>query len=285
MPLESGSSQSAISHNIATEVKAGHPVKQAAAIAYSEARGDAETYTVKNHDGRWWTGNGWSGDAENAKKMSKAAAENLSKDGHARVVVATRDDAAPLKEDVDVLKVKRAMALKDNNVHLAQSFQKRIVELEAKAKTDSTPQEMKAKEDGTDDKQLGRSYKNPYSKERTPTLHAAYKKAYDEAKVDEKRADVVTPQLTSEYRDDAAVGGIGAKLDAAVKRADVLEARATKLGGRADASRYWEVQVRFNNGSVQHYVSDSGEAGAQRKKELFDKNENVKSTKLIPPGR
>jgi len=41
MPLESGSSQAVISRNIATEVKAGHPVKQAAAIAYSKARGDA----------------------------------------------------------------------------------------------------------------------------------------------------------------------------------------------------------------------------------------------------
>ena len=40
MPLETGSSQATISKNIATEVRAGKPVKQAAAIAYSKARGD-----------------------------------------------------------------------------------------------------------------------------------------------------------------------------------------------------------------------------------------------------
>lgn len=40
MPLESGSSKATISNNIATEVRAGKPQKQAAAIAYSKARGD-----------------------------------------------------------------------------------------------------------------------------------------------------------------------------------------------------------------------------------------------------
>jgi len=40
VPLESGKGQKTISKNIATEVRAGKPVKQAAAIAYSKARGD-----------------------------------------------------------------------------------------------------------------------------------------------------------------------------------------------------------------------------------------------------
>ena len=40
MPLEAGKSKEDISKNIATEVNAGKPVKQAAAIAYSKARGD-----------------------------------------------------------------------------------------------------------------------------------------------------------------------------------------------------------------------------------------------------
>lgn len=37
MPLRRGSSRKIISQNIRTEVKAGRPVKQAVAIAYSKA--------------------------------------------------------------------------------------------------------------------------------------------------------------------------------------------------------------------------------------------------------
>ena len=42
MPLETGSSNVVISHNIATEVKAGKSEAQAAAIAYNNAGRDAD---------------------------------------------------------------------------------------------------------------------------------------------------------------------------------------------------------------------------------------------------
>ncbi len=38
MPLKTGKSKAAFKQNIATEVKAGKPVKQAVAIAYSKKR-------------------------------------------------------------------------------------------------------------------------------------------------------------------------------------------------------------------------------------------------------
>lgn len=42
MPLEKGTSKEVISQNIATEVRAGKPQKQAVAIAYNVARGDMD---------------------------------------------------------------------------------------------------------------------------------------------------------------------------------------------------------------------------------------------------
>ena len=47
MPLESGTSKSAFSNNVKTEMKAGKPQKQAVAIAYSKARGDASDPDAK----------------------------------------------------------------------------------------------------------------------------------------------------------------------------------------------------------------------------------------------
>lgn len=41
MPLKSGYGKKTISRNIATEIRAGRPVKQAVAIAYSMARKSA----------------------------------------------------------------------------------------------------------------------------------------------------------------------------------------------------------------------------------------------------
>jgi hypothetical protein len=54
MPLKEGSSSETISSNIATEIKAGKPQDQAAAIAYSKARGDATEVTLASPDNRFF---------------------------------------------------------------------------------------------------------------------------------------------------------------------------------------------------------------------------------------
>jgi len=50
MPLKEGSSEKVVGENIATEIRHGHDPKQAEAIAYSKARGDAGTVMDKNAD-------------------------------------------------------------------------------------------------------------------------------------------------------------------------------------------------------------------------------------------
>jgi hypothetical protein len=52
MPLETGKSQAAFSHNVAEEVKAGKPQKQAVAVAYSKARGDSSSVEAWQVDER-----------------------------------------------------------------------------------------------------------------------------------------------------------------------------------------------------------------------------------------
>lgn len=54
MPLEPGSSQKVISENIATEIRHGKDPKQAAAIAYSNARGDTEQVQLTAPDERYY---------------------------------------------------------------------------------------------------------------------------------------------------------------------------------------------------------------------------------------
>lgn len=55
MPLEPGSSEKTISHNIAEMIKAGHDPKQAEAAAYSNARKTAkDSYSARNYDLNGW---------------------------------------------------------------------------------------------------------------------------------------------------------------------------------------------------------------------------------------
>jgi len=82
MPLASGKSQATVSKNIATEVRAGKPVKQAAAIAYSKARGDAESrkeqYLVKVRakDGEEYDTIVYGKDGPNALTQAEAVCRN-----------------------------------------------------------------------------------------------------------------------------------------------------------------------------------------------------------------
>jgi len=50
MPLESGSSREAISHNIETEVNAGKPQKQAVAIAMNKAGKSKQDESLPQHE-------------------------------------------------------------------------------------------------------------------------------------------------------------------------------------------------------------------------------------------
>ena len=99
MPLAEGSSRAVISSNIATEVRAGNDPKQAAAIAYSKARGDAgeSEYTVKFSKGYEVTM--WAKSESEARKIAMEVAYDKGRRDEKITSVRKEDDR---RGDVDV---------------------------------------------------------------------------------------------------------------------------------------------------------------------------------------
>lgn len=134
MPLQSGSSRETISHNIATEVNAGKPAKQAEAIAFATARrSDAsKSRTVEDLEKKGFkktgTGNlGWTHFYEHPDTEERATVEYGPQPGQVKSI---RLDASPLPEkvDPDTLRVKIAQAVKAGNLDTAAALKKRLEE-------------------------------------------------------------------------------------------------------------------------------------------------------------
>lgn len=145
MPLESGNTPHAIGKNIAAEIRAGKPAKQAEAIAYSKARGDADTDRIvvqgmgwdrkdlKKHVERAETENPdarkkiWIEDAKKALKTKKADSTPSDKlSSLASGVSALADSVDKLTKRFDSIAKKRADALPQSSMQYIQLRRNRI---------------------------------------------------------------------------------------------------------------------------------------------------------------
>ena len=137
MPLEPGSSREVISRNIATEREAGKPEKQAVAIAFSKARGDAfnvfrpvrESNGVELLEGReaakgkWqvYTPNGLSKDFDDQRSAEREYAAQVRRHARGDAVKAICDSIERLSKRMDALCARRdeAKALRGESRQVA----------------------------------------------------------------------------------------------------------------------------------------------------------------------
>lgn len=216
MPLESGSSKAAFSHNVATEVEAGKPQDQAVAIAYSKARGDATTdkFIVTDQKGpdgetRWIVVN---------KKHNNIIGHHDTKEGAEADAkrLNSRNDSVDSPADA-LAKAREAFERGSLTKEDLARFEERYGEV-TKADASNSPEavgkRMKAKEDGAYDKRRGQKYKNPYSKEHDPDLHEIYKQAYQGG----ERTDATSCALDRNAKLDVALAKV-AKADGAFEEA------------------------------------------------------------------
>lgn len=86
MPLKKGTSREAISENIATEIRAGKPRKQAIAIAFSEARKE-EKVMVKKRKKKSHTAKSA---GKHARKRSMKRSSSKTRKGHIPIRILLR---------------------------------------------------------------------------------------------------------------------------------------------------------------------------------------------------
>lgn len=100
MPLKQGSSEATVSANIAELVRAGHPHKQAAAIAYKTAGRDESAETKERDSGKLTEQERAEADRDHASREDMPATAFLEPDGRKYPVKEKRDDGWAYSRDL-----------------------------------------------------------------------------------------------------------------------------------------------------------------------------------------